>query len=163
MPRKQDGTQVLLSGLGAMNFGNDIGAGFSVTKMFPQHKPGMAAPHHQQAMRSHAGAEAARASDGLVPDREESGERNESGGGSRRDRREEVVRAGVDEDDVGGGEGRDGAAGMAAEGKRERAQKKPASFSFFATDTVEIRALCAKSGNHSLSLNANFGVMDNAA
>ncbi len=139
MPRKPDGTQVLLSGLGAMNFGNDIGAGFSVTKMFPQQKPGMAP----------------------VPPQSRAGRGRDKGGeaGERRDRREEVIRAGDDggEDDGGrGGEAWDSSAPAAA-------GKKPASFSFFATDTVEIRALCAKSGNHSLSLNANFGVVDNAA
>ena len=65
-------SQLLLSALGALNFGADIGGGFSVTKLFPRE-------------------------------------------------------------------------GKSADGS--------------SADSVELRALCAKSGNHSLSVNASFGVV----
>ncbi|QDZ18353.1 hypothetical protein HOP50_01g08590 [Chloropicon primus] len=64
-------SQLLVSGLGALNFGSDVGAGFSITKLFP-------------------------------------------------------------------GEGKQG---------------------LDSSDSLELRGLCARSGNHSLSLNANFGVV----
>ena len=83
MKRKKNGQQYLLSGLGAINFGNDVGAGFSITKLFPRRK------------------------DGFL----------------------------------------------------KKASSEDMETTLSATDSVELRALCSKSGNHSLSLNANFGVV----
>ena len=93
MNRKRHG-HFVLSALGAVNFGCDLGAGISVTKLFPKRFP-----------------------------------------------KEMVLDDGGEEESM--------------VVRRKKASNNTATL--VGADSVELRAVCAKSGNHSLSLNANFG------